>query len=54
MKLLVTLAIALVPCSAYAAPVYLSCQLDQGAKGGVGGEDFATKAPMKVTLNEDA
>lgn len=54
MKLVIALALAFFPCSAYAAPVYLKCQLDPGAKGGAGGQDFATKAPMDVTLNEDA
>ena len=54
MKYLAALALAAFPCSAYAAPVYLRCQLDPSATGGAGGEDFATKAPMDVTLNEDA
>jgi len=54
MKLVVALALVCIPCSAYAAPVYLKCQLDPGAKGGAGGQDFATQAPMDVTLNEDA
>ena len=54
MKIFVALALALVPCSAYAAPVYLKCQLDPGATGGTGGEDHATKAPIDVTLNEEA
>lgn len=54
MKHVAALALVCIPCSAYAAPVYLKCQLDQGSKGGAGGQDFATKAPMDVTLNEDA
>jgi hypothetical protein len=44
----------LVPAAAEAAPVYLKCQLDQGAQGGAGARDLATQAPMDVTLNEDA
>lgn len=55
MKLgIAALALAFVPCSAFATPVYLKCQLDPGAKGGVGGEDLLVKAPMDVTLNEAA
>lgn len=54
MKYVVALALALFPCSAYASPVYLKCQLDPGAKGDAGGQDYAAKAPMDVTLNEDA
>lgn len=54
MKYFAAAALALVPCSAYAAPVYLKCQLDPGAQGGAGGEDLLVKAPMEVTLNEDA
>jgi hypothetical protein len=48
------MALALIPVSADAAPVYLKCQLDPGAKGGLGAEDLAMEAPMDVTLNEDA
>lgn len=54
MKIVVALALAFVPCSAYAAPVYLKCQLDPGARGGAGGVDHATSAPIDVTLNEEA
>lgn len=52
MKYVVALALAVWPCSAFAAPVYLKCQLDPNAKG-VRADDQAAKAPMDVTLNED-
>jgi hypothetical protein len=54
MRFMIAIAIAVIPCVANAAPVYLKCQLAPGAKGGFGGEDEATKAPMDVTLNEEA
>ena len=44
MKFVLAIILASVPCSAYAAPIYLKCQLDQD----VG------KAPWDVTLNEEA
>ena len=47
-------ALALIPHSAHATPVYLKCQLDPGATGGAGGQDLAAQAPMDVTLNEEA
>ena len=54
MKFVVALMLALIPSSAYAAPVYLKCQLEPGGAGGAGGEDQAAKAPMDVTLNEES
>lgn len=54
MKYLAALFFALAPFTAHAAPVYLRCQLDPGAQGGMGGEDLLVKEPMDVTLNEDA
>lgn len=54
MKYAAMFALALMPCSASAAPVYLKCQLDQGGPGGAGGDDQAAKAPMDITLNEEA
>ncbi|WP_136163530.1 hypothetical protein [Sphingomonas flavalba] len=54
MKHAAALVLALVPCPALAAPVYLKCQLAPGTKGGAGGQDLAASAPMDITLNEDA
>ena len=54
MRVIIAIAVAFTPSLANAAPVYLRCQLDPGAKGGVGGQDLAMEAPMDVTLNEDA
>lgn len=51
---LALLALLLLPtAAAQAAPVYLKCQLDQGAQGGAGARDLAMQAPIDVTLNED-
>lgn len=54
MRIIIAIAVAFTPSLANAAPVYLKCQLDQGAKGGAGGRDLAMEAPMDVSLNEDA
>ena len=45
MKFVAAIVLAFVPCSAYAAPVYLKCQLDQ---------DVGKSPAWDVTLNEDA
>jgi len=45
MKFVVAIALAIVPYSASAAPVYLKCQLDQ---------DVGKKPAWDVTLNEDS
>ena len=45
MKFIIAIAIAVIPCAANAAPVYLQCQLTQ---------DVGQKAPWDVTLNEEA
>ena len=47
MKAIVAITMALFPCAANAAPVYLKCQLDPGV-------GVATKTLMDVTLNEEA
>lgn len=44
MKYIAAIALALAPCSAIAAPVYLKCQLDQ---------DVGKATPWDVTLNEE-
>lgn len=46
MKLVVALALAFFPCSAYAAPVYLHCQFDPAL-------DKNHRPPMDVMLNEN-
>ncbi|NIJ34951.1 hypothetical protein [Sphingomonas oligoaromativorans] len=54
MKHVIALALIIIPCAAQAAPIYLKCQLNPGATGGGGGDDLISKAPMDVTLNEEA
>jgi hypothetical protein len=54
MKYVAALVFAFASCSAHAAPIYLRCQLDPSAKGAGGAEDLVAKAPMEVTLNEEA